>query len=209
MSRGLLVAACAALLFAPECRAGDAPDFRARLANLNVGETLRDENIGLVAKFLQKSAGKAEADGWVEAKSLGCGFTVSLPGPFDEIDQQAPTTDGGTVHIVALRVPLPEGAKMVVACWSPWNPKLRYRFADSLVEGSLLDDQLLDSREIARTGYRATRSEIARRDVLGSVELFFAGERAYELIVEYPPAARAAVEPLSERFFASFRPPRP
>jgi hypothetical protein len=186
--------------------AAGAADLRSELATLEVGKVLHDEAMGMTFRFLQKFAGEAGEDGWGNAKSQGCGFAVRLPAPFQELEQQAPATDGAKLTFVVLGSHTEEGAKFTVMCTRRSDDTFRDDFVAATLAEIARKNEVLERREVARGGRTFAHLSFRGRDSLATLELARLGNAAYQLTVEVPLSEAPALPTLSERFFASFEP---
>jgi hypothetical protein len=105
LGMGLLSAAAAA--------AGPDP---AVMAKLPVGQAYKDPKSAATFTFLQKNAGASSASTWRSARSLGCGYAVGMPGPYNELKVAGPTPDGGSMSTISLATRTVEGCRFTVSC---------------------------------------------------------------------------------------------
>lgn len=196
---GLLAAALGAA-------AAGAADLKSELATLEVGKVLHDEATGVTLRFLQKFAGEAGEDGWGNATSQGCGLSVRMPAPFQELEQKAPATDGAELTFVVLGSHTEAGAKFTVLCTRRSDDSFREDFVPATLAEIARKNEVLERREVTRGGRTFAHLSFRGRDSLATLELARLGNAAYQLTVEVPPSEAAALPALAEKFFASFAP---
>lgn len=186
--------------------AAGAADLKSGLATLEVGKVLRDEATGVTLRFLQKHAGEAGEDGWGKATSLGCGLSVRMPAPFQELEQKAPATDGAELTFVVLGSHTDSGAKFTVMCTRRSDDTFRDDFVPATLAEITKKNEVLERREVTRGGRTFAHLSFRGRDSLATLELARLGNTAYQLTVEVPASEAATLTELSERFFGSFAP---
>lgn len=183
-----------------------AADLKSRLATLEVGDVIHDEKTGVALQFLQKNAGAPGEGGWVRAESLGCGFKILMPGPFNELKQEVPAVDGARITLIALGSPTAEGAKFTVTCTRRSDDRFPDNFVSLTLDGMARSNEVLERREVTRRDRKFTHMSFRGRDSIATVELARLENVVFQLIVEYPPSASDSTPALAEKFFASLEP---
>jgi hypothetical protein len=183
-------------------------------AALEVEERHPSERLGLKLEDLQKrgvtmhrlQAGTLDSKGWCVAESAMGGFSVELPGRFNDYTQVAKATDGTKIEI--------NGVAMVTLQGARYSAILLTR-ADGHYKDDVFDDLVKISTQV-----KGTRVEKKRVIIAGNsgVEISIVGEASmarfrgfltergiYQMIVQYSSAFPEEALPEDvTRFFRSF-----
>ena len=182
---------------------GPPTDYKSSIQALPDGGSYTDPKLGMTFTMHHRQSGSALPDGWYGVLSTGGRFHVALPGLAADFSQRAPTEDGAfmTLHTVALRTA--EGIRFTATCTERSDHKLRSDFASSVVAAMLRDHPAGTKRPVEHGSLRGTHVSIRTANSRGEMEVFVVGERAYQLIVEYPETEASYMPSLCERFFSS------
>lgn len=93
---------------------GQESDLASRSAALEEGQSVTDRGITLTLH--RKSAGTPDSAGWYPAMSTGCGFSVLLPAPYDDLTSSAIDPAGGVLERHVLSSTTADGARFSVVC---------------------------------------------------------------------------------------------
>jgi hypothetical protein len=181
-------------------------ELKSRLESQPVGKEWRDEATGIVRVFLQKNAGASEASGWWMAESRACGFKVELPGPSNELKQEAKATDGVLITVVTMGSRTREGAKYSATCYRRSDDIFKSGAISHIYDELAASGVVIERREVTRSGHRMQSMKLRRTDSDSEFETFQLGSTLYQLIVEYPKSEADDVPAMAEHFFDSFRP---
>jgi hypothetical protein len=202
----LVIGANALLLLGALVSPAAAPPDTKDIAQLAVGEQLRDPSGEASLEFLQKGVSTPTDEGWTLARSVGCGFTVRVVGPYNEFKTIAPTTDGSILTTYAVGTQTLEGCKLLVMCLVREDDGLPADFASATADGLTNNEAAARRVDLTYRGYPTTRIRIERAGALYGAQLLRVGNVAYQQSVECPVSERDYFDSLEQVFFDSLEP---
>jgi hypothetical protein len=148
--------------------------------------------------------GSAQTDPWRQVSSPKGDFTVFLPKPPVTLTTTAPAEDGAVVYndVVGTGVK-GRGVKFNVIRLSRSRGAMRNSL-DQLVEAMSANGWTVIRRDARLSGQPAIELRLGGAAPAG-VRLLQRGDVVYELIVEYPEGMASEIQPLTRRFWESFR----
>jgi hypothetical protein len=197
---GVLLAACSrstAEQPSPE-------ELRRKIESLSDGQSV---DIGDVRFTMhRKATGIPAANGWVEATSTGCGFTVLLPGPFNDFSQSAPTTDGSTLHTHAVGTRTIEGDKFTALCLTRDDGRIPADWALHSAAALKKGHTVLNSQPISLPGLEGFDLHVAAPSGARMFARYLRSvDHAYQLTLEYPSSSGDYAPDLAPVFLNSLR----
>jgi hypothetical protein len=170
-----------------------------------------EEQVGLRPEDLQKKgvilhrvqAGEPDKTGWCLAQSTGGGFSVSLPGRFNDFSQNIKAEEGVTIssHTVGMTTLL--GVKFTAMVMSRSDGKFKTNSVEDLADGFKKEGNQVEKRSVKIAGYAGIEFSVKGKDSSAIFRVFKTRTSVYQMIVEYPPFLKEqAVD--AKRFFESF-----
>jgi len=154
----------------------------------------------------QRMAGEPREDNWYEAKSTGGGFSVLLPGPFNDFTQAAPTTDGNILSVHTLGMVTPAGVKFSATAMTRSDKK---KFGQSEVQGVVerfeKKGTLKSKRAISLQGYPGIEFSVGDATVSARMRTYAVDDTLYQLIVEFPTSLEPSVVADINKFLDSLK----
>ena len=176
------------------------------VAQLAVGEELRDPASEASFEFLQRSAGSPGENGWTSARSLGCGFSVDLVGPYNEFKTTAPTTDGSVLTTYTVGTQTSEGCKLLVSCLNRDDGTMPPDFVETAFDRLIEGEPTAERFAVVFHGHNATRVRVERSGSLYGAQLLLIGNTAYHQSIECPESEEDYFDKLEATFFESLDP---
>lgn len=154
----------------------------------------------------QKMAGEPREDNWYEAKSTGGGFSVLLPGPFNDVTQSAPTTDGKILSVHTLGMVTPAGVKFsATAMTRSDKKKVGQSEVQGVVERFEKKGTLKSKRAISLRGYPGIEFSVGDATVSARMRTYAVDDTLYQLIVEFPTSVEPSVVADINKFLDSLK----
>jgi hypothetical protein len=153
----------------------------------------------------RSQAGEPGKDGWCIAKSTGAGFSVELPGRFNDFSHANKAVDGVTMKLDAVGTTiLPEmkfSAMAVKRSDGTFMPAKLEDFGKSFEK----DGNKVTKRAIEVHGHAGIEVHVKGKKSSAFFRLFRANGSTYQMIVEYPPiVSEESATANAQRFFNSF-----
>jgi hypothetical protein len=170
------------------------------------GPTIEDlAKTGLTLHHVQ--AGDPDTTGWCLARSTRGGFSIRLPGRFNDFSQAlGPGPDAAAMEVVGMETPL--GVKFTAMRLPPPRP------GTPSATGSLLDFLAgrweHDGRAVQRRAVRIDGREGGELAVSGGgqaalVRVLQTKDAAFQMMIDYPEPLQASIAGQASRFFDSFK----
>ncbi|BDG01348.1 hypothetical protein [Anaeromyxobacter oryzae] len=148
----------------------------------------------------RQGAGEPDASGWSDARSTHGGFSVSVPGKFNDFSVHDRAADGTALvaHVVGTRTQ--DGVKFTA---------LTLVRADRRVAGDALETiaRKMDGKrkDVKYRGMAGVEVALSSPQSAGVMRVLRGKDRIYQLIVEYPNAVAASMPENVRRFMESLR----
>lgn len=154
-------------------------------------------------EFHRKAAGELGADGWYEATSTRGGFSVRLPGPFNDFTQTGLSSNGGKIVIHGIGRSTPGGVKYSAALMISVDDKglPKSQAGDSFAR----DGTLKARREVVCEGVRGIEIHVQEPKSAAKMRGYDVDNKRYTLIAEYPSDANADVLAQVDKFLNSLK----
>ena len=179
------------------------------LAKLEVGQPYRDPEGGVTVTFLQKNASQAAPPGWRTARSLGCGFAVGLPGPFNELKIVGATTDGAALITDSIGTKTAAGCKLTAICFERSDHHLSpTAVADAMAQAAGTGTRLAQSAT-AVAGHPAAQIRVRTKSAVFGMQVVKVEGRLYQQMLECPQSEEPSFDRLERRYFATLALPPP
>jgi hypothetical protein len=161
---------------------------------------------GVTTEVHAIGAGEPGADGWVAARSEQGGFTVELPGRYNDATISGKSVKGNTVltHIIGMNIP-GRGKFSATRMQGGDAP------ADDATAKAAMENMGNDNRPPAsvtkneQAGGVAYEVAVGRPDMSARLRCFARDGSLYMMIVEFPPDAPASISADIKRFFGSIK----
>ncbi len=157
-------------------------------------------------KFNDIGVGDEGPDGWVLATSSSAGFSVSLPGKYNDAQQFVKTLKGNalTVHQVGMQTP--SGVTYTVIAFEGGDPKPKEEFLSEAVAKYAADWTVLKETALELDGEPGIHLELAMESSWVTMRAYATEGMFYMLVVESPPGHVESEADNIRRFFESFKP---
>ncbi len=146
-------------------------------------------------------AGEPDATGWCEARSTPGGFSVALPGKFNDFSIHGEAPDGAPQRVHVVGTGDPDGTKFSATAVVRSDGKVA---ADALESYA----QKVGGNHRTLTQARMPAVEIApppNKKTAAVVRMLRGKDRVYILVAEYPHDRSRVMAPAVKRFMESFR----
>jgi hypothetical protein len=152
------------------------------------------------------AAGLPDASGWYEAVSKQGGFAIRFPGPFTDFDLAMEDTTGKPVRLHGVGMTNSAGYKFSTSAMrrADGQPVDETVFTE-MVADLKKEGGLKSQAEATVAGQKGTEIVADDGEHITRMRAVMIGPALYQLAVEYTPNSAAAVEPLAQKFFDSFR----
>lgn len=151
-------------------------------------------------------AGIEDEAGWVLAKSSTAGFTVLLPGKYNDFQQSATSQKGNPLTTHHVGMVTPAGVRYSVTAFEGGDPRPPGDFASDLIAGSEKTARVENRREFELDGSTGTQYDIISPRSRATTRVIEHEGLLYMIIAEYPPDAAATEADNITKFLTSFRP---
>jgi hypothetical protein len=157
-------------------------------------------------EFHRQAAGEPGPDGWYEAQSTHGGFSVLLPGPFNDFTQTGLSEEGGKVIIHVVGMVSPMGVKYSALAMSSADDKgLPKSNLEGLATTAEKEGALRGKQEVVWEGQRGVELYIKEAKTAAKTRGYDVGGTRYRLIAEFPSDAEPAVMADVDKFLGSLK----
>jgi hypothetical protein len=167
------------------------------------------ERDGVRMEVHREVAGTPDASGWFTARSSGLGYTVTLPRPFNDATVTALATDGVRVHTHVVGTTTEAAVKFAAVAIVREDRKLIPGGGAAIADGFAQKGQLRHKADVRMGDLAALELDVHVAGRAMRCRVFERDAVLYQVMVEYPLAEWRSVAHDAERFFQSFRFPRP
>lgn len=187
--------------FSPRANAPVSEDLKKRIESLSDGESFTDSKTGFAMTLHSKAAGVPDSTGWYGVASTHGRFKVALPGPGVDFTQDLPPTDGVATRVSIVGLKTTEGVRFTVTSMARADKTVPSDYVAKALSGLAP----ASPTQISRGAMSGSRVSLERSDSVFEMEVFVVQDRAYQIMVEYPPSEKSYMPEVSRRFFESFR----
>jgi hypothetical protein len=157
-------------------------------------------------QFHRKGAGSPREDGFYEARSTGGGFSVLLPGPFNDFSQIGASRDGGKITLHAVGMVTPVGAQYTATAMTSADGKaLPKSNLEEMAATAKREGTLQSKRTVIFEGHSGIELYLKEPKTSAKMRGFDIEGTRYWLIAEFPSSAEKVVLEDVDKFLSSFK----
>lgn len=156
--------------------------------------------------FNEVSAGTPRNDGWVRAVSKSAGFSVLLPGKYNDFSQSTVTKKGNPLKTHHLGMKTPDGVTYSVMALEGGDKKTAAEFLESCSTGARPDDTVYRQKDIELSGNPGIEYTVQDVESGAVFRGYYFNEMSYMLMAEYPAHLATTESAKVRKFLDSFEP---
>ena len=156
--------------------------------------------------FNEVAAGTLRNDGWVRAVSKSAGFSVLLPGKYNDFNQSTVTENGNDLKTHHLGMKTSDGVTYSVMALEGGDEKTASEFLASLSKVARGDDSVHSRKDIELAGTPGVEHSVQNAESGAVVRGYVFKDLSYVLMAEYPSDLARTVSVNVQKFLDSFEP---
>ena len=156
--------------------------------------------------FNEVAVGTLRRDGWVRAVSKSAGFSVLLPGKYNDFSQSTVTKKGNPLKTHHLGMKTPDGVTYSVMALEGGDKKTATEFLESCSAGATNDDTVCSQKNIELSGNPGVEYTVLDSKSGAVFRGYYFNEMSYMLIAEYPAHLAKTESAEVQKFLDSFEP---